>query len=446
MVEHGRALVTAGAAQKGYVPGNRWDLLAGIQPAELPTVTVVVVHYRQQAELDRTLACLARQDYPAELVEIIVVDDGSPQPPRVSVGVQLICQEDRGFRAGAARNLGAQTASGTVLCFLDADTSPEPGYLRELSRLPALAEDAVTVGRRWHADLRELPVSEPIEEAGPAHRLPDPGWLRDGYDQTGNLLRADDRSYRFVISAVLCCRRSFFFEVGGFDESFDDYGGEDWEWAYRAWLDGAVLAFVPAAVAWHDGPDWSGRQSADPTTRRRKDAESLRLAELIPAPGSRGSGLRYRYPDMTVILEHSSSASAAVICVDSVLVGISDAMVVVPDAVIGAFPGDGRVVAASAVDPTRSARSRFTVRIPEPVRFEPASLPNMLSELTSRGLHRLVANDDDHAALVEVTSRRASARAQRWPDREPFPSAAQQFVGVQRIGEDFGVAAYFGGW
>ena len=46
-------------------------------------------------------------------------------------------------------------------------------------------------------------------------------------------LDADDRSYRYVLGALLACSRRLFEKVGGFDESFTAYGGQDWEWAYR---------------------------------------------------------------------------------------------------------------------------------------------------------------------------------------------------------------------
>ena len=42
----------------------------------------------------------------------VVVDDGSPAPPVVPDGVRLLRQDDRGFRAAAARNLGARHARG----------------------------------------------------------------------------------------------------------------------------------------------------------------------------------------------------------------------------------------------------------------------------------------------------------------------------------------------
>jgi GT2 family glycosyltransferase len=236
------------------IRGNRWDPLDGQAPVALPTVSVVVVHFEQQAELDRTLAALGRQDYPAELLEVIVVDDGSRVAPRVSHGARLLRQPDEGFRLAAARNLGASSATGDILCFLDADTAPEPGYVRAITRLPALAPETVAVGRRRHTRFERLDASAAIELAAPGAALEEPQWLADAYARSRDLLESDNRSYRFVIGAVIACSRWFFDEVGGFDESFTQYGGEDWEWAHRAWVGGAVFAHVADAVAWHNGP------------------------------------------------------------------------------------------------------------------------------------------------------------------------------------------------
>ncbi|WP_309248186.1 glycosyltransferase family 2 protein, partial [Rothia santali] len=139
--------------------------------------------------------------------------------------------------------------------------------------------------------------------------MTEPAWLADEYRRSGNLLRADDRSYRFVISAVLTCTRWFFEAVGGFDETFQQYGGEDWEWAHRAWAQGALLAHEPLAVAWHDGPDWADRSPAD--ARRAKNAETLALADRIPVAGSRGRALTPTRPEHVVRLQGPLSPAAA---------------------------------------------------------------------------------------------------------------------------------------
>ncbi len=285
------------------VPGNRWDLAPPPRPGAEPFVSVVVPYYDSPSQLGLVLEGLALQDYPADRMEIIVVDDGSPTPltlpgtDRRGVGLRALHQEDRGFRAAAARNRGARAARGEVLCFLDQDTVPEPAYLRHLVRLPAVLPDALVVGRRRHADLGGFSPDDLrswLTGRGPAPEvLAEPGWLKDGYRASADLLDSDDTSYRYVISAVMTCTASLFAELGGFDESFTGYGGEDWELAFRAYNAGAVLAHEPAAVAWHDGPEWSGRgdddSRADDRTRQRA-ALARRIPEPVldgvPPPGS----------------------------------------------------------------------------------------------------------------------------------------------------------------
>ncbi|MET0829614.1 MAG: glycosyltransferase, partial [Microbacterium sp.] len=311
------------------VPGNHWDALDGVVPPEPPMVSVIVAHYRQPEQLARTLHALRRQDHPRDRMEVIVADDGSPDVPVMPDGVRLVRQDDAGFRLAAVRNLGAGAAVGDLLVFLDADTTPEPAYVRELTRLPALAPDSVTVGWRRHARLAGLGPTEDVERVAPPRALREPTWLTDAYLASRNLLDADDRSYRYVIGAVLACSRRMFEEVGGFDDSFTAYGGEDWEWTYRAWVRGAVLAHVPAAIAWHDGPDIAGRAATAVST---KNAEAIRLSELIPVPGSRGRGLRSAKVDIAVVGPPAATAGQWYVSVDSVLHALPGADVVEADA------------------------------------------------------------------------------------------------------------------
>lgn len=410
------------------LPGNRWDLLDGQLPATPPTVSVVVVHYDQPGELARTLHALARQDHPADRTEVIVVDDGSPEPPRVPDGVRLVRQEDRGFRAAAARNLGASLATGDVLVLLDADTAPEPGYLREISRLPALAPDCVVVGRRRHADLAGTPVDVPVEQAGPAHELTEPAWLVDAYRATHDLLDVDDRSYRYLIGAVTACSRSFFAETGGFDEGFDAYGGEDWEWTYRAWLAGAVLAHVPGAVAWHDGPDWSGRDDA--ASQEKKNAETLRLVDLVPAPGSRGHGLPTTHADVVVRPPGAASAGQRFVSLDSVLAGLPGAVELPSDAA-----GD-----------TRFDRVRIEVLLEHPVRARGTAVADAVARVADEAIGELTLRDADGRTLVRVVSRRAVARERRWGGVPLFPRASLSTGDVVALVDEPDVEAYLGGW
>ena len=383
------------APDRVLVPGNRWDLLPA---APTPSVTVVVTHFEQPQQLARVLSALDGYD-------VVVSDDGSATVPVVPRGVRLVRQDDRGFRAAAARNLGAAVATGSVLVFLDADTVPEPGYVSALVRRAAASPDVLAVGRRRHADL-----------SGTGEELPEPAWLRDGLRGSRDLLDADGRSFRFVISAVMACRRELFEDLGGFDERFVGYGGEDWDLAYRAWNNGALLVHEPDAVAVHDGPEWSARDG----DARRKDAESARLAALIPEPVTRGAPLPGLLPDVLVDV-----AAYDVRCVHALLAqDHRDLQVRVQDA---SELHTGHVRSEPwTTDQLR--RARVQLRLDRPVALAPKVVAGLVRRLTAGGPGHLVLTVEDRV-VGSATSTRALGRARRWPE---VPDVAGRCFGSER--------------
>ena len=154
------------------------------------------------------------------------------------------------------------------------------------------------VGRRRHVDLDGWDPERTaswLRGDGPAPCVVrDPAWLDDGYLATGDLLHADRRAYRFVISGVMACHRALYDDIGGFDVERDEYGAEDWELAARAYDSGAVLVHDPLAVTFHDEPDWADRQEDIVT----KQHESAWLAERITEPSARGAGLIHPTVDL----------------------------------------------------------------------------------------------------------------------------------------------------
>lgn len=450
------------------LPGNRFDLLAGCRP-EPPEITVVITYFDDQANLDRVLAALACSTHPRSRLQVVVADDGSCRPPALPAAglleVDVVRQPDRGFRAAAARNLGASRAGGSVLAFLDGDTIPEPGYLTALTRLPALVPDALVGGRRRHAALTGWSperTSGWLTGVAPGPpELTEPAWLVRKYRQTRDLLDDGPRSYQGLISATMACARELFTELGGFDASMVGYGGEDFDLAYRAHTAGAVLAHVPDAVAWHDGPEW-GVRGDEAGRRTQKNAEAVELARRIPEPTSRGTGQRYEIADVLVDLDVTGWAvGAAVVCLRSVLnrwdCGIR--LTGADAARIGAiFDEEPRV----GLDPPTAAmadRARVRVTATSPFRLEPAA--TLLSWLTEQDCGRIEVrgrSDGGEPAMLTATATRAVRRARRWSEQlgraEP-DLLAQLFGAVQLDPADAGITAIevepglpalFGGW
>jgi glycosyltransferase involved in cell wall biosynthesis len=87
----------------------------------LPLVSVIIPYYSQGAYIAETIASVRRQTYPN--IELIVVDDGSPEDHREALLKirDLVVHRIPNSGPPAARNYGFQQSSGEFLVFLDAD-------------------------------------------------------------------------------------------------------------------------------------------------------------------------------------------------------------------------------------------------------------------------------------------------------------------------------------
>jgi glycosyltransferase involved in cell wall biosynthesis len=107
-----------------------------------PLVSVVIPCYNYGRYLAEALDSARAQSYPT--VEIIVIDDGSiDDTEEVAAGygpeIAYFHQENSG--PAAARNMGARTAAGVYLVYLDADDILDPTYLERTVREFESAKD-----------------------------------------------------------------------------------------------------------------------------------------------------------------------------------------------------------------------------------------------------------------------------------------------------------------
>jgi GT2 family glycosyltransferase len=412
------------------VPGNRWDLAPAGAPRR--TVSVVVAHYEQQDQLDRTLAALGRQTRPPD--EVVVSDDGSRRAPDVPPGVRLVRQADDGFRAAAVRNLGVAASTGEVIVLLDADTTPEPHFVERMVALPEALPEVLVVGRRRHADLTGTGPADAVEHVAPARELPEPEWLRTAYAATDDLLGADGTAHRFVISAVLACSRWWYDHVGGFDATFRTYGGEDWELAHRSWTAGGLLAHRPDAVAWHDGPE-AGVRGREPDAHL---AETVGIADRTSVPGTTWRGLARGPADLVVTCAPGLGDTELLVTLDSLLAALPRAVVRLGErhrALVGADP---RVVPAE-LDVPDTARLHLDVR--RGVVGDPGAWTALADGLDGQAGRRGVAD-----GCAELRDLRLLRRAARWGRPDLAPLGPPLVTGLRPWTADVTLEAWLGGW
>ena len=441
-----------------------------------PSVDVVIPYYEDQPMLDRILAALRRQTGPGQ-VRVIVADDGSATPPTVAPEVKVVRQDDLGFRASAARHLGARAGEGEILLFLDGDTVPGPDYVATLCAALEGHPDLLAVGRRRYGRFPATPPGA-APAVDPDEILPDPAWPEAFYAETADLRRGEDL-WRGVLSAVCGLHRRLYDLAGGFDPDIVGYGGEDWDLAWRCEQAGGRLRYIPDAVAWHDGPDWAGRADADhtdgPTTpgeadRRarklaQKNAESALLAGLIASPITRPAGGIFALPAVAVHVhagspEFAGTGSAAATCLS--LLDWGDVAVTVDPATCDAgviaelFAADPRVGLGARPRWWRPGATGAGPRRRPPVLVD-ILRPCALGTLEARRLRALcppegsvILDDDEGYTLAEIRSSRALAREQHWgaqpPERISVSASGAGIRGMDDDGSGVRLERVLGGW
>ncbi len=122
-----------------------------VMHTDFPTVSILIPVHNQAQYLARCLDCIFAQDYPPELIEVLVIDDGSTDGSREIVSEyrhrhpNLRLLNNPTGRVATALNLGVQVASGDIIVRVDGNTFIAPDYVRRC--VVALeTEDARAVG------------------------------------------------------------------------------------------------------------------------------------------------------------------------------------------------------------------------------------------------------------------------------------------------------------
>jgi cellulose synthase/poly-beta-1,6-N-acetylglucosamine synthase-like glycosyltransferase len=101
---------------------------------ELPSVSLIVAAYLEADVIAAKVANLRALDYPADRLEVIVSTDGSTDgtPERArEAGADVVLENPRGGKV-RTQDVAVARARGAVVAFSDANSTWEPGALREL--------------------------------------------------------------------------------------------------------------------------------------------------------------------------------------------------------------------------------------------------------------------------------------------------------------------------
>ncbi len=243
-----------------------WDNLASnavvAAPARPPAgpqrtrkVSVVLVNYNGLDHLGPCLESLEALDYPAEFVEVIVIDNASRDGSLAWLAEhwpQVTCIANRdnvGF--SRACNAGARAASGDLVAFLNNDMRVDAdwlnGLLDAMDRDPSIA-CAGSMIMDWEG--RSVEYAGRYDDVFSIAYEPLPAIARPQ--------NAADAYTLLVSGGAMLLERETFLAVGGFDERYFMYH-EDVDLCWRLWVAGRRCCFAPRSIVYHRGGASSGK-------------------------------------------------------------------------------------------------------------------------------------------------------------------------------------------
>ena len=209
-----------------------------MQDPDYPFVSVIIPVFNDGERLKQCLLALAKQTYPLDKYEVIVVDNGSDNLSEIELTVskfaQTTLETETHPGSYAARNKGISIAKGELVAFTDADCIPDDNWLEEgMRRFLQASNCGLVAGKieifpkdRNHltmVELYELTYGFPQQEFVKIHK----------YGATANLFTSKQ-----VIN-----------DVGLFDPTLRSNG--DFDWGQRVDAKGYVQIYADSVCVAH---------------------------------------------------------------------------------------------------------------------------------------------------------------------------------------------------
>lgn len=203
-------------------------------------VTIVIPAYNSARTISLAIEACLNQDYPRDLLEIMVVDDGSTDATCRIVqsyvekhGIRYLYQENSG--PATARNNGWKHAQGSIVAFLDSDCVPRKYWVHKMVS-HYTEPNIVCVGSRYGIVNRSnlLACCIYFEFLIRYKRMP--------------------KHPKFLGSHGYSFRKSFLEEIGGYCEEYKMASHEDNELAYRIHAKNCYTIFDKTNIVAHHFP------------------------------------------------------------------------------------------------------------------------------------------------------------------------------------------------
>ena len=199
------------------------------------TVSIIIPVFNDQDRLTKCLNFIEQQTLPLDLIEVVVVDNGSLPPVVINESYRFKFNLIRCEKPGsyAARNAGAKIATGDIFAFTDADCWPDKDWVK--SGILSLEHHGskTFVG----GEVKIIKPPSPSAVALYQHAV--------GFEQKSNI-----KERKFTGTLNLFCTKELFSVVGEFEERL--LSGGDREWSWRALKRGFFLVYESKAIIYTD--------------------------------------------------------------------------------------------------------------------------------------------------------------------------------------------------